>query len=79
MKNLYNIDEWTDVNYLRIGEILLEAGKINLYHLSMALDIQKFNKLQLGELFLAMKVITKEDLNQALFIQEMIQKRCNNA
>ena len=79
MKNLYNIDEWAEVSYLRIGEILLEAGKINLYHLSMALDIQKFKKMPLGELFLAMKVISKEDLIQALFLQESIQKRCNNA
>ncbi len=79
MKNLYNIAEWADDSYLRIGEILLESGKINLYHLSMALDIQRFKKMPLGELFLAMKVISKEDLIQALFVQETLQKRCNNA
>ncbi|MBQ3641185.1 hypothetical protein II906_04570 [bacterium] len=79
MKNLYNIDEWKDVSNLRLGEILIEAGKINLYHLSMVLDIQKFQKLPVGEIFLAMKVITKEDLKQALYVQKMLKKRNENA
>ena len=79
MKNLYNIDDWSDVSRLRLGEILLESGKINLYHLSMVLDIQRFQNLPVGEIFLSMKVISKKDLKQALFVQKMIQKRCNNA
>ena len=78
MKNLYNINEWKDVSNLRLGEILIEAGKINLYHLSMVLDIQKFQKLPVGEIFLAMKVITKEDLKQALYVQKMLKKRNDN-
>ncbi len=79
MKNLYNIDDWSDVSCLRLGEILLESGKINLYHLSMVLDVQRFKKMPMGEIFLSMKVISKKDLKQALLIQKMIQKRCNNA
>lgn len=79
MKNLYNIEDWTDVSYRRLGEILLEAGKINLVHLSMVLDVQRFQQMPMGEIFIAMKVISKEDLEQALFVQKMIQKRCNNA
>lgn len=79
MKNLYNIDEWTDVSCLRLGEILLEAGKINLFHISMVLDIQRFKKMPVGEIFLAMNVISENDLRQALLVQETIQKRCNNA
>lgn len=79
MKNLYNIDEWADVSCLRLGEILIEAGKINLFHLSMVLDIQRFKKMPMGEIFLAMKVIDKNDLEQALLVQKTIQKRCNNA
>lgn len=79
MKNLYNIDDWSDVSRLRLGEILLEAGKINLLHLSMVLDIQRFKKMPMGQIFLAMKVISKKDLQQALFVQKTIQKRCNNA
>ncbi len=79
MKNLYNIDDWSDVSYMRIGEILIESGKINLLHLSMVLDIQRFKKMPMGQIFLSMKIISKKDLNQALLIQKMIQKRCNNA
>ncbi len=79
MKNLYNIDDWSDVSHCRLGEILLEAGKINLFHLSMVLDIQRFKQMPMGEIFLSMKVISKEDLKQALLVQKTIQKRCNNA
>ncbi len=79
MKNLYNIDDWSDVPQLRLGEILLESGKINLIHLSMVLDIQRFKKMPMGQIFLAMNVVSKEDLKQALYVQKMIQKRCNNA
>ncbi len=79
MKDLYNIDDWADVSRCRLGEILLEAGKINLFHLSMVLDIQRFKPMPMGEIFLLMRVISRKDLEQALFVQETIQKRCNNA
>lgn len=79
MKNLYNIDDWNDVSCRRLGEILLEAGKINLFHLSMVLDVQRFQKLPMGEIFLAMKIISKKDLTQALKVQKHIQKRLENA
>ncbi len=79
MKNLYNIDDWADVSHCRLGEILLEAGKINLFHLSMVLDIQRFKPMPMGEIFLLMKVISKKDLKQALLVQKTIQKRCKNA
>ncbi len=79
MKNLYDINDWTGISAMRLGEILIEAGKINLLHLSMVLDMQKFKKMPIGEILLAMKVITEKDLKQALFIQDMIRKRCNNA
>jgi len=79
MKNLYNIDDWADVSCQRLGEILLEAGKINLFHLSMVLDVQRFKKMPMGQIFIAMKIISKKDLQQALYVQKTIQKRCNNA
>lgn len=77
MKDLYNISDWDNVNEpLKIGEILIEAGKINLIHLSMALDAQKFQEhLPLGEIFLLMKVINASDLAQALNIQHQIRMR----
>lgn len=78
MKNLYNIDDWTDISCPRLGEILLEAGKINLFHLSMVLDVQRFQKMPMGEIFLAMKVVNKKDLSQALKVQKFIQKRISN-
>ena len=78
MKNLYDIADWSDVSYLRLGEILIESGKINLVHLSMVLDIQKFKKVPMGEILISMKVISKKDLTQALYIQKILQKRCNN-
>ena len=79
MKNLYKIEDWADISCCRLGEILIEAGKINLFHLSMVLDIQKFQKMPIGEILIAMKVINKKDLKQALLVQEIIKKRCNNA
>ncbi len=78
MRDLYNINDWKDLSCLRIGEILLEAGKINLFHISMVLDIQRFKKMQTGEILIAMKAISKEDLSQALKLQELIKKRFKN-
>jgi len=75
MKNLYKIDDWKDVSeHQMIGEILLEAGKINLIHLGMALDIQRFQKMPLGEIFVSMKLISNDELNAALDLQLEIDK-----
>ncbi len=80
MKNLYDENAWSDITQCqRIGEILIESGKITLKHLSLALGAQKFQKLPLGEIFVAMKAITKEDLEQALHIQKLIADRVKNA
>lgn len=78
MKNLYDEKAWSDISVCqRIGEILIESGKINLKHLSLALGAQKFQKLPLGEIFVAMNAITREDLQQALHIQKCIAERVN--
>jgi hypothetical protein len=75
-KNLYVESDWNDVfNHLKIGEILASAGKINLIHLSMALDAQRIQKMPLGVIFVLMKVITKEELEQALLIQKYIDNK----
>jgi hypothetical protein len=79
MKNLYNMNDWTDVSCLRLGEILLESGKINLIHLSMVLDMQRFQQMPMGEILLAMKIISKKDLKQALLVQKTIKKNSDNA
>ena len=71
MKNLYDFEDWKDIQeHQMIGEILLESGKINLIHLGMALDIQRFQKLPLGEIFVNMKVLSVDDLNTALDLQK---------
>lgn len=76
MKDLYNLSDWNDIGISqKIGEILITSGKINLLHLSMALDAQKFQKTYIGEIFLVMKTITKEDLLQALYVQKVINER----
>lgn len=78
MKNLYDDNAWSDISECqRIGEILVESGKINLKHLSLALGAQRFQKLPLGEIFVAMNAISPEDLKQALHIQKLISKRIN--
>lgn len=79
MKNLYDINDWNDVQETQmIGEILIQAGKINLIHLSMALDAQKFQQIQLGEIFIIMNAIQRNELDQALCIQQQIFERINN-
>ena len=79
-KDLYKLSDWDDITeHQKIGEILLSADKITLIHLSMALDAQKFQKLPLGVLFILMNVITKEDLEQALLIQEHIDNNIANS
>lgn len=79
MKNLYDINDWKDVQETQmIGEILIQAGRINLVHLSMALDAQKFQQMQLGEIFILMKAIERTELEQALCIQTQICERVSN-
>ncbi len=79
MKNLYDIKDWDDVKISqRIGEILIASGKVNLLHLSMALDAQKFKPLKLGEIFIVMNVISQQDLTQALNLQQIINERIIN-
>ena len=83
MKNLNNINDWTDVTeHLKLGEILIASGKINLIQLGMAIDIQKFQQMPIGQIFLEMKIISKEDLYSALNLQkeidEIIARRKND-
>lgn len=75
MKNLNNINDWTDVTeHQRLGEILLASRKINLIQLGMALDVQKFQKMQLGQVLIDMKVIDNKILYLALELQNEIDE-----
>lgn len=54
----------------KLGEILLQNGNINLIELSMALDIQRFHKMPLGEILVQIQAIDYQNLNNALKIQD---------
>ena len=73
MKRLDNINDWTDCKeHQKLGEILLQAGKLNLIHLGMALDVQRFEDDKFGEILLDMKVIDEDELDMALQLQKDI-------
>ena len=73
MKNLYDVNDWTDIqDHQKIGEILMQCGKLSLKDLGIALDIQKFENMQLGDILKNMKVITNEELTTALGLQIQI-------
>ena len=75
MKSLYNLNDWLDTTeHLKLGEILLETGKINLIQLGMAIDIQKFQKMQIGKILLDMNIISQEDMQKALDLQQEIDE-----
>ena len=79
MKNLYNVNDWTDsTEHLKLGEILITSNKINLIQLGMALDIQKFQKMKLGQILMEMRIITKQDLYTALDLQKEIDEIVSN-
>ena len=54
----------------KIGEILLQNGNINLIELAMALDIQRFHKMPLGEILVQIQALDYQNLNNALNIQD---------
>lgn len=75
MKSLYNINDWLDITeHQKIGEILMQCGKLNLNDLGIALDIQVFEKMQLGDILLNMKVISPQDLLDVLKLQKQIDE-----
>lgn len=79
MKSLYNIKDWLDITeHQKLGEILMQCGKLNLSDLGTALDIQKFDKIQLGDILIRMNVISKEELDTALKLQKQIDELINS-
>lgn len=75
MKNLDNINDWLDVTeHQKIGEIFMQCGMLTLDNLGTALDIQNFEKMQLGDILINMKVITEDELKKALKLQKQIDE-----
>jgi len=82
MKKLEDINDWLDITeHQKIGEILMQSGKLSLKDLGIALDIQKFEKslpdMHLGDILLDMKVISHEELEMSLVLQAQIDAFLN--
>ena len=79
MKKLNDINDWLDVQeHQKIGEILMQSDRLNLIHLGMALDVQRFETLPLGEILLTMKIVSEEEIKQALDLQKKIDENIKN-
>jgi type II secretory ATPase GspE/PulE/Tfp pilus assembly ATPase PilB-like protein len=63
-----------DALYLKIGEILIKAGKISYEQLSKALDKQRILNKKLGEVLIMMSLITPDELQLYLLNQKSIEK-----
>ena len=62
-----------DVLYLKIGEILVKAGKISGAQLDKALDKQRILNKKLGEVLIMMSLITPDELQLYLLNQKNIE------
>jgi len=60
--------------YLKIGEILIKAGKISIEQLDTALDKQRIVNKKLGEILIMMSLITPDELQLYLLNQKSIEK-----
>ena len=60
--------------YLKIGEILVKAGKISIEQLDTALDKQRLVNKKLGEVLIMMSLITPDELQLYLLNQKSIEK-----
>jgi len=63
-----------DSLYLKIGEILVKAGKISIEQLDTALDKQRIVNKKLGEVLIMMSLITPDELQLYLLNQKSIEK-----
>lgn len=57
----------------RIGEILVEAGKVTKEQVEMALEEQKKTKEKIGEILVSKGIITEQEINDAVFNQTGIK------
>ena len=63
-----------DLLYLKIGEILVKAGKISPAQLDKALDKQRLINKKLGEVLIMMSLITPDELQLYLLNQRSIDQ-----
>lgn len=80
MKSLDNINDWLDIHeHQKLGEMLMQSGKLSLQDLGVALDIQNFEEMRLGDILINMKVISQEELEKTLSLQKQIDERLKKA
>lgn len=76
-RNIHDINDWSDIERcLKIGEILLMAGKISEKALTVALDLQKTRSEYVGEILISLNAVSREDLEAGLALQEKINPKC---
>jgi type II secretory ATPase GspE/PulE/Tfp pilus assembly ATPase PilB-like protein len=61
------------VPYLKIGEILVKAGKISAGQLTRALDKQRILNKKLGEVLIMMSLVTPDELQLYLLNQKSVE------
>ena len=59
---------------MKLGELLLHAGKISKENLELAISVQSEMKQKFGEVLIRMNLITAEDLELFLLDQKDIQE-----
>ena len=66
-------NEAKNSQYLKIGEILVKAGKISLGQLTTALDKQRIVNKKLGEVLIMMSLVTPDELQLYLLNQKRVE------
>ncbi len=67
-------DAASEAMYLKIGEILVKAGKISIEQLGKALDKQRIINKKLGEVLIMMSLITPDELQLYLLNQKSVEQ-----
>jgi type IV pilus assembly protein PilB len=70
---LAEYSEAKDSLYMKIGEILVKAGKISIGQLDTALDKQRIVNKKLGEVLIMMSLVTPDELQLYLLNQKNVE------
>jgi type II secretory ATPase GspE/PulE/Tfp pilus assembly ATPase PilB-like protein len=70
---LVEYNEAKNTQYLKIGEILVKAGKISMGQLITALDKQRVVNKKLGEVLIMMSLVTPDELQLYLLNQKCVE------
>jgi type II secretory ATPase GspE/PulE/Tfp pilus assembly ATPase PilB-like protein len=70
---LAEYNEAKNTRYLKIGEVLVKAGKISIGQLDTALDKQRIVNKKLGEVLIMMSLVTPDELQLYLLNQKCVE------